>query len=127
MTNAEIHAVLEQHYADWLIQPTVEPPMMQWGFQVSMIDGLIQTRMDVDRLLILANVSLGEPLEASVLLAFLKTNYGATLDARYALTQDGGLVVVFRHPLRTLTRELFQSAIYQVVTCARTGGTIVSQ
>ncbi len=98
--------------------------------------GAIRTRIDGfnvflisdptnDRMRIVVPVRLVEGLDRRILKVLLEANFYGTLDARYALS-EGAIYATFLHPISSLTPELIESALSQVVSLAKTFGTSFS-
>jgi hypothetical protein len=78
-----------------------------------------------DRMRLIVRVARDENLDVGALRVLLQANFHSTLDCRYAIS--GGIIYAsFIHPLSSLTREEFDSALRQVVSLQRTFGTSFS-
>ena len=95
--------------------------------------GTIQTRVDginiylisnpeIDRMRIIAPIAMVESLDPRVLRILLRANFASTLDARYAIS-EGIIYAAFLHPMSSLTPDLIESALFQVVSLVKTFGT----
>jgi hypothetical protein len=98
--------------------------------------GAIQTRVDGinvylisdpenDRMRIVAPISMVEGADPRVKGILLRANFHSTLDARYAIS-DGVIYGAFLHPISSLSPELLQSALAQVLSLAKTFGSSFS-
>ena len=98
--------------------------------------GAIQTRVDGinvylisdpanDRMRIVAPISMVEGVDPRVNAILLNANFHSTLDARYAIS-DGVIYGTFLHPISSLSPELLESALTQVLSLARTFGSSFS-
>jgi hypothetical protein len=74
-----------------------------------------------DRMRILAPIALVEGLDRRIFGLLLEANFNNSLDARYAVS-EGAIYAAFLHPISSLTPELIQSALEQVVSLAKTFG-----
>ena len=98
--------------------------------------GAIQTRVDGinvylisdpgnDRMRIVAPISMVEGVDPRVNAILLSANFHSTLDARYAIS-DGVIYGAFLHPISSLSPELLESALAQVLSLAKTFGSSFS-
>jgi len=98
--------------------------------------GAIQTRVDGinvylisdpenDRMRIVAPISMAEGVDPRVNAILLSANFHSTLDARYAIS-DGVIYGTFLHPISSLSPELLESALAQVLSLAKTFGSSFS-
>lgn len=98
--------------------------------------GAIQTRVDGvsvylisdplrDRMRLVAPVARMNQANRGLALVLLRANFFSTLDARYAVS-DGLVYAAFLHPLSSLTPELLESALAQVLSLAKTFGSSFS-
>jgi len=78
-----------------------------------------------DRMRVLAPVGDASKLAAADLAALLDADFDRALDAKYA-TRQGVVWAVYVHPLSSLTREEFESAVKQVVALRKNFGTTFS-
>ena len=121
MTNNDIDSILlALDIADRFTKES-EGEISQWQFGIQETPAYIKTQANVDRMRIVAEI--GHPLhsERDDLTSLMEANFHTALDVRYAIT-DGRLVAAFIHPLSTLTREQFESALNQVIWCTLTSG-----
>jgi hypothetical protein len=75
-----------------------------------------------DRMRVLAPVGDTGKLAAADLVTLLDANFDRALDAKYA-TRQGVVWAVYVHPLSSLTREEFESAVKQVAALRKNFGT----
>lgn len=98
--------------------------------------GAIQTRVDGisiylisdpanDRMRIVAPIAREENVDPRLSEVLLKANFNRTLDARYALS-DGVIYAAFLHPISSLSPDLLESALVQVLSLAKTYGSTFS-
>jgi hypothetical protein len=98
--------------------------------------GAIQTQVDGiniylisdpvhDRMRIMAPFAMVETLDRRVFDLLLRANFHSTLDARYAVS-DGIVYAAFLHPISSLSPELLESALAQVLSLVKTFGTTFS-
>lgn len=98
--------------------------------------GAIQTRVDGfsvylfsnperDRMRIVAQIALIEKANPRLSWVLLRANYHSTLDARYAIS-NGVVYSAFLHPISSLSPDLLESALDQVLSLARTFGSTFS-
>jgi hypothetical protein len=98
--------------------------------------GAIQTRVDGinvylisdpenDRMRIVTPISMVESVDPRVNEILLRANFHSTLDARYAVS-DGVIYATFLHPISSLSPELLESALAQVLSLTKTFGTSFS-
>ena len=98
--------------------------------------GVIQTKVDGipvycisdapnDRMRIIAPIRQTADLDPRVFELLLRANFHSTGDARYAVS-EGVIFSTFMHPISSLTPELIQSGLSQVVNLAKTFGTTFS-
>jgi hypothetical protein len=98
--------------------------------------GAIQTQVDGiniylisdpahDRMRIMAPFAMVEGLDRRVFDLLLRANFHGTLDARYAVS-DGIVYAAFLHPISSLSPELLESALAQVLSLVKTFGTTYS-
>lgn len=78
-----------------------------------------------DRMRVLAPVGDTGKLAAADLVTLLDANFDRALDAKYA-TRQGVVWAVYVHPLSSLTREEFESAVKQVAALRKNFGTTFS-
>lgn len=83
---------------------------------------LIVYDVNNNRMRIMSPIAPAELLDEEMLMRMSQANFDAVLDARYAIANDL-LWSTFIHPLGSLQKEDFISAIAQVVTAAETFGT----
>lgn len=98
--------------------------------------GAIQTRVEGiniylisdpahDRMRIMAPVARLNPANPRLAPLLLRANFKSTLDARYAAADDL-IYAVYLHPLSSLTPELLESALAQVLSLGKTFGSTFS-
>jgi hypothetical protein len=98
--------------------------------------GAIQTRVDGiniylisdparDRMRIMAPVARMNPANPRLAPLLLQANFQNTLDARYAVSDDL-IYALYLHPLSSLTPELIESGLAQVVSLGKTFGSTFS-
>lgn len=75
-----------------------------------------------DRMRVLAPVGDTSKLAAADLVTLLDANFDRALDAKYA-TRQGVVWAIYVHPLSSLTREEFESAVKQVAALRKNFGT----
>lgn len=92
------------------------------GFTLQEREVLIVHDVTRNRMRIVSPIAPSGLLDEELLMRMAQANYDSALDARYAVA-DGLLWSVFIHPLGSLQKEDFISAIAQVVTAAETFGT----
>jgi len=78
-----------------------------------------------DRMRIIAPIARASSLDPRLLAVMLQANFEATLDARYAVSEDV-VFATFLHPISSLSPELVRSATSQVISLATTFGTTFS-
>jgi hypothetical protein len=78
-----------------------------------------------DRMRVLSPVGDTSKLAATDLVTLLDANFDRALDAKYA-TRQGVVWAVYVHPLSSLTREEFESAVKQVAALRKNFGTTFS-
>jgi hypothetical protein len=74
---------------------------------------------------IVAPISMVEGADPRVNAILLSANFHRTLDARYAIS-DGVVYGTFLHPISSLSPELLESALAQVLSLAKTFGSSFS-
>lgn len=74
-----------------------------------------------DRMRLLAQIARVEQAPPQLLRVLLEANFHSTLDARYAIS-EGVIYSAFLHPMSSLTPELIESGLDQVVSLALTFG-----
>ena len=74
---------------------------------------------------IVAAIAMLENLDPRVSNVLLRANFHSTLDARYAVS-DGVIYATFLHPISSLSPELIESALAQVLSLAKTFGSSFS-
>lgn len=98
--------------------------------------GAIQTRVDGinvylisdpanDRMRIVAAISMVDNVDPRLNAILLRANFHSTLDTRYAIS-DGVVYGTFLHPISSLSPELLESALAQVLSLAKTYGSSFS-
>ena len=98
--------------------------------------GAIQTRIDGinvylisdpnnDRMRIIAPIARLEDVNPRLSEVLLRANFHSTLDARYAVS-EGVIYAAFLHPISSLSHELLESALAQVLSLAKTFGSTFS-
>jgi len=98
--------------------------------------GAIQTRVEGiniylisdsahDRMRIMAPVARMNPANPRLAPLLLQANFKSTLDARYAVS-EGVIYAAFLHPISSLSHELLESALAQVLSLAKTFGSTFS-
>lgn len=98
--------------------------------------GAIQTRVDGisvylisdpenDRMRIVAPIAMVADVNPRVSNLLLRANFHSTLDARYAVS-DGVIYAAFLHPISSLSPDLLESALAQVLSLAKTFGSTFS-
>lgn len=98
--------------------------------------GAIQTRIDgisvylisdpaQDRMRIVVPIARAENVDSRLREVLLRANFSSTLDARYALS-DGVIYAAFLHPISSLSPDLLESALAQVLSLAKTFGSTFS-
>lgn len=101
----------------------------QWQFEYNGVAMVVVTNNDHDRMRIVAPITSLANLTSEQREKMLFANFHTTLDARYAIGTFGGqpaVVSVFAHPLSSISKEHFQSALDQVNQTAQTFGTTYS-
>ncbi len=78
-----------------------------------------------DRMRIIIPVAQVENLNRGVLGILLRANFYSTRDTRYAVSK-GIVYSVFLHPISSLSSDLFESALAQVLSLAKTFGSTYS-
>jgi hypothetical protein len=78
-----------------------------------------------DRMRVLAPVGDASKLAPADLATLLDADFDRALDAKYA-TRQGVVWAVYVHPLSSLTREEFESAVNQVIALRKNYGTTFS-
>lgn len=98
--------------------------------------GAVETRVDgvtvylisdpaSDRMRIIAPIADAENPNPRALDVLLRANFNNTLDVRYAIA-DKVVYAVFLHPISSLSPELIESALAQVLSLAKTFGSSFS-
>jgi hypothetical protein len=78
-----------------------------------------------DRMRIIIPIALVENLNRGVLDILLRANFYSTRDTRYAVS-EGIVYSVFLHPISSLSSDLLESALAQVLSLAKTFGSTYS-
>jgi len=78
-----------------------------------------------DRMRFIAPIARASTLDPRVLPVLLQANFHSTLDARYAISEDV-VFATFLHPISSLTPELVESGMAQVLSLVQTFGTSFS-
>lgn len=78
-----------------------------------------------DRMRFVAPIARASTLDPRVLPVLLQANFHSTLDARYSISEDV-VFATFLHPLSSLTPELVESGMAQVLSLVQTFGTSFS-
>lgn len=98
--------------------------------------GAIQTRVEgvnvylisdpeSDRMRIIAPVAMVEGVDPRVGEILLRANFHSTLDARYAVS-EGVFYAAFLHPISSLSPDLLESALEQILSLTKTFGSSFS-
>ncbi len=95
----------------------------QWKFQVEGQSMVVIADENHDRIRIVAPITQMQETSSEQVINMLVANYHTSLDARYAVNQQGMVTSVFLHPLSSLQEEDFRSALNQVAQLAITFGT----
>ena len=97
-----------------------------WRFEVMDILMFCITDEKHDRMRVITPIANVEEASEDILNQCLEANFDRALDARYCIHEDM-IWGAFMHPLRSVSEELFLSALKQVSEVARTyGGTFSS-
>ncbi|GIW78678.1 MAG: hypothetical protein KatS3mg105_0485 [Gemmatales bacterium] len=123
MNNRDIDRFFEEQGLQGTIEKIVRPPNEMWHFRAAGLPILIQTQENANRMRIVAFIAEAAELQGGELLQMLQANYHTTLDARYAVTDDGHIVAAFLHPLAELSADQFADGLIQVFNCAVSFGT----
>jgi hypothetical protein len=78
-----------------------------------------------DRMRFVAPIARASTLDPRVLPLLLQANFHSTLDARYSISEDV-VFATFLHPISSLTPELVESGMAQVLSLVQTFGTSFS-
>jgi hypothetical protein len=98
--------------------------------------GAIQTRVEGvnvylirdpenDRMRIVAPIAMLEAVDPRVGEVLLRANFHSTRDARYAVS-DGVFYAAFLHPISSLSPDLLESALAQILSLTKTFGSTFS-
>lgn len=94
-------------------------------FALEDIPVLVVVSPGADRMRAMVSIASVDDVTPEELERMMQANFDTALDARYAIAQDR-VWAVFIHPLGTLEREQFLSALIQTINLARTYGTLYS-
>lgn len=120
MSSERLEAILQNEVTDLQSQAGM------WQFTLENRIMVVLVNEENDRMRIVTPIISVNQLTAQQVQNILIANYHTTLDARYAITNNGVLVSVFTHPLSSLQEDDFRSAVYQVVRLAANFGTTYS-
>jgi hypothetical protein len=95
----------------------------QWQFQLQGRSMVMVANEKHNRMRIVTPITQVQELSSDQLFKMMAANYHSALDARYAINQQGVVVAVFLHPLTSLQKPDFRSALQQVANLAETFGT----
>ncbi|MFB6275739.1 MAG: hypothetical protein ABEI32_06275 [Halothece sp.] len=95
----------------------------QWRFQLQGRSMVVVANEKHNRMRIVAPITQAQELSSKQLFKMMVANYHSALDARYAINQQGVVVAAFLHPLTSLQKPDFRSALQQVANLAETFGT----
>ena len=102
--------------------PAIEGPTGAIRTQIDGINVYLISDPSRDRMRLLVPIADVQGLGPRILNVMLEANFSDTVDARYAIS-DGRIFATFMHPISSLTPELIESALAQVVSLYRTFGT----
>ena len=120
MSPERLEAILQNEVTDLQTQEGM------WQFTLENRTMAVLVNEENDRMRIVTPIISADQLTAQQIQNILVANYHTTLDARYAIMNDGVLVSVFTHPLSSLQEDDFRAALYQVVRLAANFGTTYS-
>jgi len=95
----------------------------QWQVQFQGRSMVIAANEQHNRMRIVTPITQVQELSSDQVFKMMVANYHSALDARYAINQQGRVVAVFLHPLNSLQKQDFRSALKQVASLAETFGT----
>jgi len=107
------------------LAPDLQGEPGHWTFRKEEVEIAIVSDEAHDRMRVLAPVGDAKKLSAADLATLLDANFDRALDAKYA-TWRGVVWAVYLHPLSSLTKEEFESAVKQVVALRKNFGTTYS-
>jgi len=96
-----------------------------WQFQYQQQEMLAIFDEQADRMRIVTPIAPASLLDSKLMKRLLQANYDAALDARYAVGNDI-IWGVFVHPLSVLDEGQLASAVFQVLSVAKTFGSTFS-
>jgi hypothetical protein len=104
------------------VAPDVKGQTGHWTLRRDEVEIAVVADAPHDRMRVLAPVGDTSKLAAADLVTLLDANFDRALDAKYA-TRQGVVWAVYVHPLSSLTREEFESAVKQVAALRKNFGT----
>jgi hypothetical protein len=119
---------MDQHQLEQIFADQVEAITGPSGALQTQIDGITVyciSDPEYDRVRIIAPVARVTGLDSRVYEILLRANFHTALDARYAIADDV-IFSVFLHPISSLSPELIESAVPQVVNLVKTFGSSYS-
>lgn len=118
MTLSDVNTILQQE-ANNLERPNPS----QWKFQLQGQSMLVLADKQHNRIRVVAPITSTKDVNSKQVMNMLIANYHTSLDARYAVNQQGMVTSVFLHPLDSLQEDDLRSALSQVSELAATFGT----
>ena len=97
----------------------------RWSFEYEKAQMLVITDERADRMRIIAPIIETKDLSKDDLMTLLEANFDRALDAKYTVFENA-VWATFVHPLSTLTRQDFISAVKQVAALRNTYGSTYS-
>jgi hypothetical protein len=107
------------------VAPDFKGQAGHWTLRRDEIEIAVVADAPHDRMRVLAPVGDTSKLAAADLVTLLDANFDRALDAKYA-TRQGVVWAVYVHPLSSLKREEFESAVKQVAALRKNFGTTFS-
>jgi len=117
MTLSDVNTIVQEE-ANNLERPNPS----QWKFELQGQSMLVLADEQHNRIRVVAPITSMEDVNSEQVINMLIANYHTSLDARYAVNQQGMVVSVFLHPLDSLQEDDLRSALSQVSELAATFG-----
>lgn len=118
-TNADLEKYIEKLAKDF------DGETGRWSFEYKKAQMLVITDERADRMRIIAPIIATKDLSKDDLMTLLEANFDRALDAKYTVFEDA-VWATFVHPLSTLMRQEFISAVKQVAELRSTYGSTYS-
>ena len=108
-----------------VLDPDYEGQSGNWMLRIEDVAVQIISAEEFDRMRIMVGIRNAEGISKEEACRSLQANFDSALDARYAIAQNV-LWSIYIHPLFSLQKEQFQSALAQTISAAKTYGTSYS-